>query len=306
MSLLVEVKHKSNWANETVRRSRRSKFMCALVSALKAVPIYPPGGGVDVQGSAANPNYNVALSQGEVKEYADDASKGREDVRLVPKKKLDEAKERLSPAASKGTNSGAGMTQSESGIVDGLTSRDPASDPARDQAWTSSREDSSTLSERPSLDPSDIDEVRGLLRRESTRGKRKVSSDAYRPTVPSISEQVSQQPPQLQLQDYTTYPAYPAPASAGGYENQRPAYTTTTSPYAPQSRPTLSQYGAAPGQIASAVEMSQVQPPQRSPSNPYRQRQISDSINRKSLSPSDAEAQDENDDFGNMRPYSGV
>jgi small-conductance mechanosensitive channel len=282
LSLLVEVKHKSNWANETIRRSRRSKFMCALVSALKVVPIYPPGGGVDVAGTAANPTYTVGITHPEAKEHADMASKGREDARLVPMKKVERARDRVGPATSN-VPTGAGLTLADSRVVDDLTSRDPASDPARDEAWTSSREDSSTLGERPSIDRSDLEEVRGLLRRESTRGKRKPSSD-YHPTVPTINE------PESQPYTYGHFPQ-----SASGYENQRPGYY-------PPARPQNSQYQSPQQYPASGqpTEMSQVQP-QRSPSNPYRQR--SNSASRKALRPPRDE---EDDDFSNMRPYSGV
>jgi small-conductance mechanosensitive channel len=44
LELRVEIQHKSNWANESVRASRRSRFMCALVLALRKVPIYGPSG----------------------------------------------------------------------------------------------------------------------------------------------------------------------------------------------------------------------------------------------------------------------
>ena len=292
MSILVEVKHKSNWANETVRRSRRSKFMCALVSALKAVPIYPPGGGTDAAGSAANPNYSVAISHNEAKEHKDVATQGREDKRLVPLKKIEETKERMSPMASHGTHPGAGLTQSEMGVVDDLTARDPA----RDEAWTSSREDGSTLGERPSMDRSDVNEIYGLLRRESTRGKRKVSSDQYRPTVPTINE------PSGQSYSYD----YAQQGLSGGYnyENQRPTYSSTQAPFLPPIRTQTSPYYQPPTQYQpSPVEMSQVQStqPTRSPSNPYRQR--SESVSRKPLAPPKDEEEDE---LGNMRPYSGV
>lgn len=43
MELKIEIRHKSNWSNETVRAARRSKFMCALVLALRKIPIYAPG-----------------------------------------------------------------------------------------------------------------------------------------------------------------------------------------------------------------------------------------------------------------------
>ena len=35
--------HKSNWSNEELRRARSSKFMCALVAAIRKIPIVKPG-----------------------------------------------------------------------------------------------------------------------------------------------------------------------------------------------------------------------------------------------------------------------
>lgn len=43
LQLRVDIRHKSNWANESVRVSRRSKFMCALVLAMKKFHIRGPG-----------------------------------------------------------------------------------------------------------------------------------------------------------------------------------------------------------------------------------------------------------------------
>ncbi|KAF7717330.1 Uncharacterized protein PECH_002024 [Penicillium ucsense] len=43
LELLVDIRHKSNWSNETVRAARRSKFMCALVLAMRKVHIRAPG-----------------------------------------------------------------------------------------------------------------------------------------------------------------------------------------------------------------------------------------------------------------------
>jgi hypothetical protein len=43
LELRVDIRHKSNWSNETVRAARRSKFMCALVLAMRKVPIRAPG-----------------------------------------------------------------------------------------------------------------------------------------------------------------------------------------------------------------------------------------------------------------------
>ncbi|KAE8384668.1 Mechanosensitive ion channel-domain-containing protein [Aspergillus alliaceus] len=43
LELAVSICHKSNWAIESVRASRRSKFMCALVAAVRRIPIRAPG-----------------------------------------------------------------------------------------------------------------------------------------------------------------------------------------------------------------------------------------------------------------------
>lgn len=43
LELRVDIRHKSNWSNETVRAARRSKFMCALVLAIRKIPIRAPG-----------------------------------------------------------------------------------------------------------------------------------------------------------------------------------------------------------------------------------------------------------------------
>ncbi|KAJ6103783.1 hypothetical protein N7486_004005 [Penicillium sp. IBT 16267x] len=43
LELQVDIRHKSNWAIEAVRSARRSKFMCALVLAMRKLKIRAPG-----------------------------------------------------------------------------------------------------------------------------------------------------------------------------------------------------------------------------------------------------------------------
>lgn len=43
--LRIEMRHRSNWANESLMLARRNRFMLALVSILRRIPIYAPGGG---------------------------------------------------------------------------------------------------------------------------------------------------------------------------------------------------------------------------------------------------------------------
>ncbi|KAJ5953347.1 hypothetical protein N7454_000243 [Penicillium verhagenii] len=43
VQISVDIRHKSNWSNETVRATRRSKFMCALILAMRKLKMRPPG-----------------------------------------------------------------------------------------------------------------------------------------------------------------------------------------------------------------------------------------------------------------------
>ncbi|KAJ2902006.1 Mechanosensitive ion channel-domain-containing protein [Zalerion maritima] len=84
LNLKIAIKHKSNWHNDGVRATRRSKFMCALALALKRVPIYGPGGGSEALGSWKNPAYNVAVTDNKAKEYRQVADDDKEAKRMVP------------------------------------------------------------------------------------------------------------------------------------------------------------------------------------------------------------------------------
>ena len=84
MTLQITVKHKSNWHNEAVRITRRSKFMCALTLAMKRVPIYAPGGGGEELGGPTNPSYSVSVSDEIAAAARDRAAKDKEAARMVP------------------------------------------------------------------------------------------------------------------------------------------------------------------------------------------------------------------------------
>ncbi|KAL5343859.1 Mechanosensitive ion channel-domain-containing protein [Aspergillus crustosus] len=56
LELTVSLCHKSNWAIESIRAARRSKFMCALVAAVRKLPIRAPG--VAVEEPPADDNDN--------------------------------------------------------------------------------------------------------------------------------------------------------------------------------------------------------------------------------------------------------
>lgn len=301
LEIQVQIKHKGNWANETLRAARRSKFMCALVSALRAVPINGPGGGGDAAGSAANPGYSVAISDADAKEAAAAAAKARAEARLIPPVKSDEAS-----SDTVGDHLGAGLTHREGKIVEDLHARDPSKDFARDEAWASGRDEGSALGRTTSYDRHDrasLDEVRGLLRRESSRGKRKASTTAghhggYQgPSIPTINEPDA-------YNDYPQSTAYTghdylSNPSAG---QSHPYQSTTTSYSGPHSQSHITNFTSPLPPVQSAaspIEMSQVG---RSDSNrnPYRQGQ------GYPQPPPQPHGDEDEDELRGARPYSGA
>jgi Mechanosensitive ion channel len=161
MELKVEIRHKSNWANESIRAARRSKFMCALVLALRKVPIYGPGGGDPPIGTSDRPSYSVALAP-EVAQANKTAFAAAKDAkRMVP----------AAPAPIPEANAAysTGMQQPDYLAVQNLHARNAAVDSQRDETWAA-RDDTSDMP-RSSLD--DISAVdgtqseRGLLREQS-------------------------------------------------------------------------------------------------------------------------------------------
>jgi hypothetical protein len=162
MELRIECCHKSNWSNETIRAARRSKFMCALVLAIRKVPIYGPGGGGAALGSMDAPSYSVAVSPDDAAKYRDAFDTAKEAKRLNPTKKPEDSQ------STAGTDYSGLTAHHEMRAMQALNSRNAAVDRSRDDTFAN-RGDSSdpTSDERRS-----IDEVRNVLRRESTRGRR--------------------------------------------------------------------------------------------------------------------------------------
>ncbi|KAI0485824.1 serine/threonine protein kinase [Xylaria cf. heliscus] len=89
LTLKIAIKHKSNWHNDAIRATRRSKFICALALALKKVPINAPGGGTEALGGPTNPTYSVSVSDTEAAAARDKAEKDKNAARLVPKNSPD-------------------------------------------------------------------------------------------------------------------------------------------------------------------------------------------------------------------------
>ncbi|KAI3341619.1 Mechanosensitive ion channel-domain-containing protein [Ustulina deusta] len=84
LTLKVAIKHKSNWHNDVVRATRRSKFICALALAMKKVPINAPAGGKEALGGPTNPTYSVSVSDMEAAAAREKAAQDKDAARLVP------------------------------------------------------------------------------------------------------------------------------------------------------------------------------------------------------------------------------
>lgn len=258
MELMVEIKHKSNWANETIRAARRSKFMCALVLALRKVPIYAPGAGGAVLGSADQPTYSVAVSDAEAAKARDTFAATKEGKRLAASK----------PTPPSKTGGAAGDTPrsnqyqlphplGESGALEALNSRDPAA-AAADSYQGPQRSGSGSTSNGSSTGndvarTAELDEVRGLLRRQSTVGKRKAgpTSPLPNPGVPAVVE--------TRDSSGSEYQSYP-PQTLDPYLQQGQRYQQ-------QPRQQQGSSGGAyyPGQQAQPQQQQQQQQQQRIP-----------------------------------------
>ncbi|KAI4251188.1 MAG: hypothetical protein LQ352_005007 [Teloschistes flavicans] len=278
LELKVEIRHKSNWANETVRAARRSKFMCALVLALRRIPIYAPGGGDAALGSSDKPTYSVNVSDEQAAASREAYTKTKEEKRLVPSKNPNPPEDTAISSATEAPPTATSAIPpplryrlpplAETSALSVLNSRDPAAGTADD--FQDLDVDHATDA-RPSSDSrrsSDIEEVRGFLRRQSTRGKRKISNVSTAKVPPSISENPHLTSTAPAFSNSQTIPAnttsmFPAPPS--GIEPQYQAYpprnTSTQLPPLQFDHP-QSQYQTSPPQ------QHQQHPALQSPTSP--------------------------------------
>ncbi|PNY25697.1 Mechanosensitive ion channel family protein [Tolypocladium capitatum] len=155
MVLYMSIKHKSNWHNDSVRATRRSKFMCALAVALKKVPIYGPSGGTETLGGPTNPAYSVAVSDQFASTARDEAAKKKEAGRMVPAngQTEEEGREAERHAISEINTRSLAVDTADTRDDRSATSRDPSEGPRR-----------SRDADSPGTEP---------LKQDVTRGRRK-------------------------------------------------------------------------------------------------------------------------------------
>ncbi|KAI9728241.1 MAG: hypothetical protein M1834_007734 [Cirrosporium novae-zelandiae] len=262
LELKVDICHKSNWANESVRAARRSKFMCALVLALRRIPINAPGGGSASLGDAANPSYSVTISDDEAAKNKAKYDEDKEGKRMVPSKKTDSSSDTRATGSDPLGRSNSGLRNrstdysnvpaSEKMYLETLNARAPGLDLGRDvvqnyNAPTSRSDSSSTLGDDHVRSPVENDERSSLLQRASTQGRRKAGASPNMPTA-------------------AMFPAPPVPTIA------EPTPPPMTSPTARQPVPSFHEYTPT---IASSMTIgleSVTSPTSPNYNNPYAQR----------------------------------
>lgn len=283
LELKIEIRHKSNWSNEAVRASRRSKFMCALVLALRKVPIYAPGAGDAVLGDVGKPTYSVTISDEQAmankKEFAED----KDAKRMVPKNVEEKGKGTpqspktgadsttakstsvdylggiVSPRAAS-TLSTSTAARAEASILETLNARPAALDPAHDDAnayFKANEEVAQAQAQAQAESRRSNDNPDGLHRQESNRGRRKPGSPtgASVQSPERIDEVVSPpprsvaQPETAPRQDFHEY-AYTAHPSPSQDMTALPQWDTREERYpAPRPGPAGQQAGQGqPGQ----------------------------------------------------------
>lgn len=186
LELRVEIRHKSNWSNESIRATRRSKFMCALVVAVRKIPIYGPGGGGAALGDPSNPSYSVSVSDEQAKAYREKAAQDKEAGRLIPKTQLKDLKsltespilEAKSTATDLGDSASnvqyrgaSASANADAAFANALNTHSPGADKARPDDDALYRAPSGSTAGGNNLD---VSETTGLLRGAST-GRRKRS-----------------------------------------------------------------------------------------------------------------------------------
>jgi len=233
MELRLEIRHKSNWSNDAVRAARRSKFMCALVTAMRKVPLYGPGGGGAAAGDKANPTYSVAISNEEALRNKGEFDNDKDKKRLVPLNQGPTGTPtQANPAPTDYLGSSTGTEVREAAAIDHLVRRNIAVDP--EELFDAERE-----GETNRRRAEEADEVRNILRRESTTGRRRaarqsgiyVNDHLGSRTIPTIAEP---SPPELAsvpagtttrvsyFEDTNIHPATSAAPASQGWNNPRP------------------------------------------------------------------------------------
>ena len=191
LQVKVEVKYKSNWANEALTCQRRNKFLHAMVKILKKIPIYGVGMGEPLVGEEANPMFTVAISDDKAHEYMDKADNARKGLRWDhPQDDPSSSRPQPPPTPTKGK----GPSSSSSAGTSGFSATDHLH---QNLGHRRSTRQGGNAEEEGTRREEGVEEVRTPLARESSKGRRMATQDSSAGTSANSPQQQGQQVQQI-------------------------------------------------------------------------------------------------------------
>ncbi|KAK6501151.1 hypothetical protein TWF481_008999 [Arthrobotrys musiformis] len=261
LELRVEIRYKGNWADQPKRVERRNKFMSALVAALRKIPIYGPGAGDPGLGEGANAQFFVTIDPAEAQRRKEEAAKAKEAKRYRTEEEIEAEEAAKEPSSSAlGSAPFAGPTiLTTSPSQTNLTSQ---TDPRDD---TLLGDDVSLISRSRSTRRNDLNQVRDILRMQSTTGRRRrngsvsTTQEGPSPIVRTTTGFQSLAP--SQSRDNFRRPSIPSPISQLPQQQFYQSYAQPGSSYhgQPPQPPPQSQLPQLPQQQQQQQQQQQGQ-----------------------------------------------
>ncbi|EAW06449.1 serine/threonine protein kinase [Aspergillus clavatus NRRL 1] len=248
LELTVSIRHKSNWSYEAIRAARRSKFMCALVTAVRKIPIRAPGAAAEEPADDSDdkddkpdtekldPSSNITRTASGQRRMAAAAGMGMDGTGpdLARSTGFDVGQSPGSVQRRSGSSPTAAGSHTDSSYPERSNNRTPGNDGDHYQTPAAS----------PGLEHHNLSVNYGNLNREASTGRRKAGTTPSEPSpattggVPIIAEPVpplprqhqqqQQQPPSVQSVGQPDYNPYSSPAHYGnsfyGSQSQDTAY----------------------------------------------------------------------------------
>jgi small-conductance mechanosensitive channel len=286
LELTVSIRHKSNWANESIRAMRRSKFMCALVSAVRKIPIRAPGAAAeDAAGDSENKDDKDDTNDKPHKPDADNAEQNNITRTASGRQRAAAAGTTADAAAQEQARSTGFSASQSSGTLQrrGGSSSTDSGYLERSASRTANEVDNY---QTPAASPNQNRQLSvnyGNLGREPSTGRRRAGASTTdqqvaqpSPTaggVPIIAEPVPplprQQPPAAPASQGipSEYPSYP---SMSNYEGSLYGSHSQETAYDPEQ----------PLELPSVTEHSESDPYRRFPGSPGVQQRYPDDHSR--------------------------
>lgn len=235
LELTVNIRHKSNWSNEAVRAARRSKFMCALVAAVRKIPIRAPSAEADAEDESDDEGKPHGQAKNGTTDKSTDGSMSRASTANAPQGLGLTGTDSKSTGFDLGRSSGSlqhrnrGGEASSSTFSEGLSPeharmRSPGHE-SRDGHDDDNYQTPTASPEQGQPTHLNLNQY-GSLERAPSTGRRKEGTRSSVPTatggVPILAEPVPQRPAQTVAPEYYNYGGNYYDPQDGSYDPNQP------------------------------------------------------------------------------------